>query len=138
MDQLFLVSRVQIALFSVFKNDDDDDNDARLALATDILRLNEASELVDRCAIFEDDGSIAFDLGELSFLNTPRRTDSHPFPWLRFDMAPCCSFRLGNQRHRASHARSHFGPCVHRMARRIPRFTHDRQVPNLTSSPYVN
>lgn len=138
MDQLFLVSRVQIALFSVFKNDDggDDDNDARLALATDILRLNEASELVDRCAIFEDDGSIAFDLGELlSFLN--RRTDSHPFPWLRFDMAPCCSFRLGNRRHRASHARSHLGPCVHRMARRIPRFTHDRQVPNLTSSPFV-
>ncbi|KIR28672.1 hypothetical protein I309_02598 [Cryptococcus deuterogattii LA55] len=66
MDQLFLVSRVQIALFSVFKNDDDDDDDARLALATDILRLNEASELVDRCAIFEDDGSIAFDLDPCS------------------------------------------------------------------------
>ncbi|ADV23015.1 hypothetical protein CNF02060 [Cryptococcus gattii WM276] len=65
MDQLFLVSRVQIALFSVFKNHDDDDNDARLALATDILRLNEASELVDRCATFDDDGSIMFDLDSI-------------------------------------------------------------------------
>lgn len=66
MDQLFLVSRVQIALFSVFKNhDDNDDNDARLALATDILRLNEASELVDRCATFDDDGSITFDLDSI-------------------------------------------------------------------------
>lgn len=63
MDQLFLVSRVQIALFSVFKNGDGDD--ARLALATDILRLNEASELVDRCATFDDDGSIAFDLDSI-------------------------------------------------------------------------
>lgn len=64
MDQLFLVSRVQIALFSVFfKNNDDPD--ARLALATDILRLNEASELVDRCATFDDDGSITFDLDSI-------------------------------------------------------------------------
>ncbi|OXH30157.1 hypothetical protein J008_03988 [Cryptococcus neoformans] len=58
IDQLHLVSRVQIALFSAFK-------DARLALATDILRLNEASELVDRCATFEDDGSIMFDLDSI-------------------------------------------------------------------------
>lgn len=65
MDQLFLVSRVQITLFSVFKNHDDNDNDARLALATDILRLNEASELVDRCATFDDDGSITFDLDSI-------------------------------------------------------------------------
>ncbi|KAE8543548.1 hypothetical protein D1P53_000263 [Cryptococcus gattii VGV] len=67
MDQLGVVSRVQIALFSVFKNDngDSDNNDARLALATDILRLNEASELVDRCATFDDDGSITFDLDSI-------------------------------------------------------------------------
>ncbi|EAL19938.1 hypothetical protein CNBF2650 [Cryptococcus deneoformans B-3501A] len=58
IDQLHLVSRVQIALFSAFK-------DARLALATDIFRLNEASELVDRCATFQDDGSITFDLDSI-------------------------------------------------------------------------
>ncbi|KIR64072.1 hypothetical protein I314_02855 [Cryptococcus bacillisporus CA1873] len=63
MDQLFLVSRVQIALFSVFLKDNA--ADARLALATDILRLNEASELVDRCATFDDDGSITFDLDSI-------------------------------------------------------------------------
>lgn len=63
MDQLFLVSRVQIALFSVFFKDNA--ADARLALATDILRLNEASELVDRCATFDDDGSITFDLDSI-------------------------------------------------------------------------
>lgn len=66
MDQLFLVSRVQIALFSVFlKNNADADADPRLALATDILRLNEASELVDRCATFDNDGSITFDLDSI-------------------------------------------------------------------------
>lgn len=96
MDQLFLVSRVQIALFSVFKNDDgdDDDNDARLALATDILRLNEASELVDRCAIFEDDGSIAFDLGELlSFFKPAHRLSSIPLVKIRY--GPLLQFSTG-------------------------------------------
>ncbi|WWC91152.1 uncharacterized protein L201_006093 [Kwoniella dendrophila CBS 6074] len=55
IDELNLLLKVQIALFSLT-------NDSRLELASDILRLKEASHLIDRCAIFKTDGKITFDL----------------------------------------------------------------------------
>ncbi|WVQ63830.1 uncharacterized protein L199_001986 [Kwoniella botswanensis] len=58
IDELNLLLKAQIALFSSTE-------DARLDLASDILRLNEASHLVDRCAIFEKDGKIGFDLDSI-------------------------------------------------------------------------
>ncbi|OCF56391.1 hypothetical protein L486_06335 [Kwoniella mangroviensis CBS 10435] len=58
VDELNLLLKAQIALFSSTE-------DARLDLASDILRLNEASHLVDRCAIFEKDGKIGFDLDSI-------------------------------------------------------------------------
>ncbi|WVW79438.1 hypothetical protein I302_101407 [Kwoniella bestiolae CBS 10118] len=58
IDELGLLLRVQIALFSLT-------DDPRLDLASDILRLKEASNLVDRCAIFEEDGKITFDLDSI-------------------------------------------------------------------------
>ncbi|WVQ74420.1 hypothetical protein IAR50_004021 [Cryptococcus sp. DSM 104548] len=58
IDQMDLLCRVQVALFSAFK-------DSRLRLAADILRLYAASELLDNCATFEEDGSITFDLDSI-------------------------------------------------------------------------
>ncbi|OCF40964.1 hypothetical protein I317_05242 [Kwoniella heveanensis CBS 569] len=58
IDEQDLLLRVQIALFSVAK-------DVRLDLASDILRLSEVSSLVDKCATFEEDGRISFDLDSI-------------------------------------------------------------------------
>ncbi|WVO15422.1 hypothetical protein L204_103080 [Cryptococcus depauperatus] len=58
VDQLRLFLRVQIAIFSIFK-------DSRLELATSIMRLYEASELVSSCAIFEENEPISFDLDSI-------------------------------------------------------------------------
>ncbi|WVR09025.1 hypothetical protein IAU60_006085 [Kwoniella sp. DSM 27419] len=55
VDDLDLLLRVQIALYSAT-------HDARLDLAADTLRLKSACTLVERCAIFEQDGKISFDL----------------------------------------------------------------------------
>ncbi|WVF65502.1 hypothetical protein IAT40_000230 [Kwoniella sp. CBS 6097] len=58
IDEQDLLLRVQVALFSMTK-------DVRLDLASDILRLYEASNLVDKCATFEEDGRISFDLDSI-------------------------------------------------------------------------
>ncbi|WVQ93178.1 hypothetical protein IAU59_000242 [Kwoniella sp. CBS 9459] len=58
VDEQNLLLRVQIALFSAT-------NDTRLDLASDVLRLYEVSSLVDKCATFEEDGRISFDLDSI-------------------------------------------------------------------------
>ncbi|KAK8844098.1 hypothetical protein IAR55_006892 [Kwoniella newhampshirensis] len=58
MDQFDLLLRLQVALFGAT-------HDSRLDLAADILRLNEASLLVDECALFGENGKISFDLDSI-------------------------------------------------------------------------
>ncbi|WVQ81493.1 hypothetical protein IAT38_003617 [Cryptococcus sp. DSM 104549] len=58
LDALDLLFRVQVAFFSATQ-------DPRLVLATDVLRLNQASNLVDKCATFGEDGGISFDLDSI-------------------------------------------------------------------------
>ncbi|ODO04809.1 hypothetical protein I350_05419 [Cryptococcus amylolentus CBS 6273] len=58
IDQMDILGRVQVALFSAFR-------DSRLALSADVLRLHVASELLDQCATFEEDGKITFDLDSI-------------------------------------------------------------------------
>ncbi|WWC63984.1 uncharacterized protein I303_106590 [Kwoniella dejecticola CBS 10117] len=57
VDELSLLLKVQIALLSSTK-------DVRLDLASDILKLKEATDLIDKCAIFKD-GKITFDLDSI-------------------------------------------------------------------------
>nr|XP_019009879.1 uncharacterized protein I206_05440 [Kwoniella pini CBS 10737]OCF48660.1 hypothetical protein I206_05440 [Kwoniella pini CBS 10737] len=57
IDELNLLLKVQVALFS-------STNDVRLELASNILRLKEATNVIDKCAIFKD-GKITFDLDSI-------------------------------------------------------------------------
>ncbi|WWD21245.1 hypothetical protein CI109_105729 [Kwoniella shandongensis] len=58
VDQLDLLLRLQVALYGAT-------HDPRAELASDILRLNEVSKLVDECALFGSDGKISFDLDSI-------------------------------------------------------------------------